>query len=312
MEPEEKNNNVSRKSLKPVVYIIVLLMVLASAALLIFNYVNNNNNNEVLATVNGEEITRDELYDAMFTNGGREILERLISNRLILQEAKKLEVSVSEGDIDAEIGKVIQENFYGAEDYFYQALEQYGITEEALRNDLEIELLLHKIVRDQLKVTEEDTREYFTENQYLFNTPEQVEARHILVETLEEAEEVIRLLDEGQDFSELAKEHSIDTVSAQQGGKLGFFQRGEMVAEFEEAAFNLTIGSRSDPVETQHGFHIIEVLDRKEAHEAAFDEVKETAEEKLLEELVYEKMEEHMNLLREEADIKYQVKGKER
>lgn len=306
MEPEEKKN-VSRKGFMPVVYIVVLLIVLASAAVLIINFVNNNNNeSEVVAAVNGEEITKDELYDAMFTNGGREVLERLISNRLILQEAKELEISVDEEDIDAEIGKVIKENFYGAEDYFYQALEQYGLTEEALRKDLEIELLFRKIVREQIEITDEEVREYYTENQYLFNTPEQVEARHILVETLEEAEDVVQLLDEGQDFSELAKEHSIDTVSAEQGGNLGFFQRGEMVAEFEEAAFNLAIGSRSAPVETVHGFHIIEVLDRREAHEATFDEVKEAAEEKLLEELVYEKMEEQINLLREKADIKYQ------
>ena len=305
MESEEKNN-VSRKNFRPAVYIIVLFIVLVSAAAVLLFYYGNNNNSEVLATVNGEEITRNELYDAMFTNGGKEILERLITNRLILQEAKKLKISVSEEDIDTEIGKVIKENFYGAEDYFYQALEQYGITEDALRDDLKIELLLRKIVRDQITVTEEDTREYFIENQYLFNTPEQVEARHILVETRDEAEEIIQLLDEGQDFSELAKEHSIDTVSAQQGGNLGFFQRGEMVAEFEEVAFNLAVGSRSGPVETTHGFHIIEVLNRREAHEATFDEVKEAAEEKLLEKLVYEKMEEQINRLREEADIKYQ------
>ncbi|MGI6318959.1 MAG: foldase [Firmicutes bacterium] len=305
MESEEKKN-VSRKSFIPVVYIVVLLIVLASAAVIIINFVNNNNDSEVVASVNGEEITKDDLYDAMFANGGREILDRLISNRLILQEAEALEISVSEEDIDAEIGKVIQENFYGAEDYFYQALEQYGLTEETLRNDLEIELLLRKIVRNQIEITDKDVREYYTENQYLFNTPEQVEARHILVETLDEAEKVIQMLDEGQDFSELAKEYSIDTASAKQGGNLGFFQRGEMVAEFEEAAFNLAIGSRSAPVETMHGFHIIEVLDRREAHEATFDEVKEAAEEKLLEKLVYEKMEEQINRLREEADIKYQ------
>jgi len=305
MESEEKNN-VSRKNFRPVVYIIVLFIVLVSAAAVLLFYYGNNNNSEVLATVNGEEITRNELYDAMFTNGGKEILERLITNRLILQEAKKLKISVSEEDIDTEIGKVIKENFYGAEDYFYQALEQYGITEDALRDDLKIELLLRKIVRDQITVTEEDTREYFIENQYLFNTPEQVEARHILVETRDEAEEIIQLLDEGQNFSELAKEHSIDTVSAQQGGNLGFFQRGEMVAEFEEVAFNLAVGSRSGPVETTHGFHIIEVLNRREAHEATFDEVKEAAKDKLLEKLVYEKMEEQINRLREEADIKYQ------
>jgi foldase protein PrsA len=305
MESEEKNN-VSRKNFRPAVYIIVLFIVLVSAAAVLLFYYGNNNNSEVLATVNGEEITRNELYDAMFTNGGKEILERLITNRLILQEAKKLKISVSEEDIDTEIGKVIKENFYGAEDYFYQALEQYGITEDALRDDLKIELLLRKIVRDQITVTEEDTREYFIENQYLFNTPEQVEARHILVETRDEAEEIIQLLDEGQNFSELAKEHSIDTVSAQQGGNLGFFQRGEMVAEFEEVAFNLAVGSRSGPVETTHGFHIIEVLNRREAHEATFDEVKEAAEDKLLEKLVYEKMEEQINRLREEADIKYQ------
>ena len=159
MESEEKKTYPVRV-LFQVVYIVVLLIVLASAAVIIINFVNNNNDSEVVASVNGEEITKDDLYDAMFANGGREILDRLISNRLILQEAEALEISVSEEDIDAEIGKVIQENFYGAEDYFYQALEQYGLTEETLRNDLEIELLLRKIVRNQIEITDKDVREY--------------------------------------------------------------------------------------------------------------------------------------------------------
>jgi foldase protein PrsA len=81
--------------------------------------------------------------------------------------------------------------------------------------------------------------------------------------------ELIQLLDSGSDFAELARENSIDTASGAQGGNLGFFQRGDMVPEFEDIAFNLALNQRSDVVESQFGFHIIEVLDRNDAREVS-------------------------------------------
>ena len=93
-------------------------------------------------------------------------------------------------------------------------------------------------------------------------TAEQIHARHVLVETREEAEDALARLHDGEGFAELAAELSTDTTSGEEGGDLGWFARGKMVTEFEEAAFALEPGQLSEIVETQYGFHIIEVVER--------------------------------------------------
>ncbi|MCC0044480.1 MAG: peptidylprolyl isomerase [Brucellaceae bacterium] len=101
----------------------------------------------------------------------------------------------------------------------------------------------------------------------------EVRASHILVKTEEEAKDIIRQLGEGADFAELAKEHSSDG-SAQSGGDLGFFGPGRMVPEFEKAAFALEVGGHSqEPVQSQFGFHVIKLTDKRPQQPPAFDQV---------------------------------------
>ena len=294
-----------RKRLK-IAYDIMIIVALAVLMTIVsLRYVRPDS--EAVATVNGETITKDELYQAMLTEGGRQVLDRLITNLLILQEGKRLGITVTDEEIDARIQNLINANFYGMADSFYQALEQYGLTEESLKKDIKTELILRKIAGEQISISDEEAREYFKANQQNYNIPEQVEARHILVDTREEAEEILELLKSGRDFAELAGEYSKDTLSAEQGGNLGFFQRGEMVPEFEEAAFSLPVNQVSDPIETTYGFHIIEVLGRKAAKEVAFEEVEEKVREALLEEQTMEQMNKQANLLREQASIEYKL-----
>ena len=294
-----------RKRLK-IAYDIAIIVALAVLVTIVsLRYVKPDS--EVVATVNGETITKDELYQAMLTEGGRQVLDRLITNLLILQEGKRLGITVTDEEIDARIQNLINANFYGMADSFYQALEQYGLTEESLKKDIKTELILRKIAGEQISISDEEAREYFKANQQNYNIPEQVEARHILVDTREEAEEILELLKSGRDFAELAGEYSKDTLSAEQGGNLGFFQRGEMVPEFEEAAFSLPVNQVSDPIETTYGFHIIEVLGRKAPKEVAFEEVEEKVREALLEEQTMEQMNKQANLLREQASIEYKL-----
>src|SRR5205814_7002330 len=93
---------------------------------------------------------------------------------------------------------------------------------------------------------------------------EEVRARHILVESKDKAREIFEKIAHGSDFAQLAKQHSKDPGSKDQGGELGFFVRGQMVPQFEEAAFKLKQGEVSEPFESQFGWHIIRVDERRQ------------------------------------------------
>jgi peptidyl-prolyl cis-trans isomerase C len=138
-----------------------------------------------------------------------------------------------------------------------------------------ISLLLEKEVEDKAKVTEKDVKDYYETHKQDLTTNAQVRASHILLKTEEEANAVRDQLNKGGDFAKIAKEKSLDTGSAKNGGDLGFFSRGQMVPEFEHAAFGLKVGEVSNPVKTQFGYHIIKVTDRKEGSVADFDKVKD-------------------------------------
>lgn len=102
-------------------------------------------------------------------------------------------------------------------------------------------------------------------------TAEQARARHILVETEEEAQTVVERLEAGEDFGDLAQELSLDTASGVDGGDLGFVPQGRFVEPVDEAVFNLPIGETSEPIESQFGWHVIEVLEREERELSAID-----------------------------------------
>jgi len=287
------------------VFIFVGVLILIGALLLLVN--NIGRGDQAVASVNGEDISKEELYQAMLEGNGRDILDQLILERLVLQEGNKLGIVVSEADIDAELGRVVEESFRGDMEQFRLALLEYGITEEHVRERIKIERILETIAEGRLEITEETEKEYFAANQDTFGTPEQVEARHMLLTTREEAEAMLLRLDGGADFAELAKEYSQDPASAAQGGALGFFAQGKMVPEFDEAAFKLAPGQRSGIVETSFGFHIIEVLNRQEAKEVTFAEVRDTVRERMTEELLPGKISEIIDTIRREADVVYHI-----
>ncbi|MCR3922886.1 MAG: peptidylprolyl isomerase [Firmicutes bacterium] len=277
--------------------LIILLVITIAGAIFV------NQRSEVVATVNGEKITKDQLYEAFVANGGSTVLEQLVSDRIITQEAKNLGVEVTEEELDAQIEKLIAENYYGMEEYFQQALDQYGITKETLKESMRPELLLLGIVRSKTEVTDEEVEAYFVEHQEDFNIPEKIEVRHILVESEEEANDVFALLQGGGDFAELAKEYSKDPGSASEGGALGLVGHGAFVKEFEEVAFTLPVGEFSEPVESEHGFHIIEVTKKQEAEEVEFADVTEQVKEAVLTAKVNAQVEQEYTTLREDADV---------
>jgi peptidyl-prolyl cis-trans isomerase C len=130
---------------------------------------------------------------------------------------------------------------------------------------------------------------------------EEVSARHILVESKDKARELFEKLAHGSDFAQLAKEHSKDPGSKDQGGQLGFFTRGQMVPQFEEAAFKLGKGEVGEPFQSQFGWHIVRVDDRRQRPVPRFEAIKE----RMVADMIHKKAQQIAGDLRGKAQIEY-------
>lgn len=210
---------------------------------------NNADNSEKVVQSDAGDITKDELYEAMKETYGQQVLQQLVYEKVL-----SAKYEVTDEELDAKFNEVKEQ--LGAN--FEMALAQYQMTEETFRDSLKLDLLVEKAATADIKVTDEEIQEYYD------NYKPKIRARHILVEDEAKAKEVKSKLDAGGDFAELAKEYSTDTVSAEAGGDLDWFGPGEMVPEFEEAAYALDVNQISDPVQTQHGFHVIQVTEKEE------------------------------------------------
>jgi peptidyl-prolyl cis-trans isomerase C len=162
---------------------------------------------------------------------------------------------------------------------------------------------LAKVVMKNVTVSEADLKEYYTQNKEKLGVPEQVRARHILFnvdpassedekkQTKARAQAILKRVKAGEDFEKLARDYSDDQTSKKKGGDLGYFSPGQMVPEFEGVAFYTDPGETSDIVETKYGYHIIKVVDHKEARQRSFAEMKDYIKEKLQQQLVMFKVE---------------------
>jgi foldase protein PrsA len=239
-------------------------------------------NDKIVARVNNEVITKDELYEFLVKENGQTALNSLIATKIVELEAKSQDIKATEEDVQKEMDTIAEQ--YGGQDAFEQFLIMYGYSMDDIKNNIEMNLNIKRLLEPDLKIEEDEMKAYFETNKERFDEKEQVKASHILVDSEDKAKEVKEKLLAGEDFAKLAKDYSIDTGNNQQGGELGFFARGEMVHEFEDAAFSLEIGKISDPVKTNHGYHIIKVEDKKQAKEATYEENKAAIKEILLEE----------------------------
>lgn len=216
---------------------------------------------------------------------GQAIINQMIDDVLVKREAESRGITVTEDEVLAEVGSsfgyypdgyptftpaptaepvedgedtdvaatpmpeptsVTEAEFEQSVSDYLDAFDQYGVTREALFDLIEAQLYREKL-SDELA-------------EGIDNMEDQVWARHILVEDEETAESVLERLEAGESFEDLAAELSIDTSNAQEGGDLGWFREGMMVGPFNDAAFGAEVGEVVGPVETQFGYHIIEVL----------------------------------------------------
>ena len=244
-----------------------------------------------------------------------EIIKRLVDQELLLQESKRRGVEVSQEEIDAEFDK------YGArfpdEETLKSNLAEMGYTVETLKEQIgkymHITTFVEEMVTQEISVSPQEIRTFYDENPEYFTQPEQIQASHILLtfgeeagrtkaEAEELAESLISRLAEGADFAELAASHS-EGPSAERGGELGPFGKGQMVPEFEEAAFALETGEISGVVETDFGLHIIKVTDKTEEEIVPLETVSPTIENHLKQRGTAEAMEKLLASLREEGEV---------
>jgi peptidyl-prolyl cis-trans isomerase C len=265
---------------------------------------------DVVARVNGQAISRDDLQQAvgqLEARAGqgvpsdqrdrivRGVLDQLIAYRLLAQESASRSVAVPDADVDARIGQIRSQ--FPSEQEFAQTLAQRQLTLESLRADvrqgLQIDKMIDTEVAGRVAVTAEQVNDFYAKNPAEFLQAERVRASHILIRVPEGADAAAKeqartraagILEDvkaGRDFAALAKEHSQDPGSAPSGGDLGFFERGQMVGPFEQAAFSLAPGQSSELVETQFGFHIIKVAEKQTPRTVPLDEVRTQVEQYL-------------------------------
>ncbi|MET0576088.1 MAG: peptidylprolyl isomerase [Mesorhizobium sp.] len=214
--------------------------------------------NAVLATVNGHNITEADL-------------------------------ALAESDLDPQFSRLPQEQRRAAA--LSAVIEIRLLSDKAVADGLDkqpdfqrrMEFLKQRALHSALvelevaaKVTDEEIRARYDKEIAATPPANEVHARHILVKTKEEADAIVKQLDGGADFQKLANEHTTDPSGKTSGGDLGYFAAGQMVPEFEKAAFALEVGAfTKEPVQSQFGWHIIKLEDKRAQQPPAFDQVKE-------------------------------------
>ncbi len=226
----------------------------------------------------GEGVSSEELKELK-----RSLLNQLIEEHLILQEAKKAGIRVSEEELTEET-KALKE---GLEDEkFTEAIiSRYGAMEvwqTELKKKLIIKKTVDMIVNSTVEVTAQEAQKYYNENKKDYAVPEQVHAMMIVVATEEEAKKARKLVFSGK-FEDVAKEFSTGP-EASSGGDLGFFGKGDMPLEFEETVFSLPLGRISKIKKSPYGYHIFKVVERTKGRKPTFKDVQEKITEKLLRE----------------------------
>jgi len=258
-----------------------------------------------------------QLSDADLTTVKNRILENLIDTEVLYQQSQKEGVKVDDQAINEQI-ETIKKRF-SDEAAYKKALEGMDVSEKEIRAQIQrglaINQLLDTNVRPKITVTEEESKKFYNNNPNLFKQPEQVKASHILIKMAPNAEESIKIqarkkietvqikVRQGEDFGLLAKANS-EGPSAQREGDLGYFRRGQMVKSFEDAAFALNVGKVSGIVETQFGYHLIKVTDKKLARTIPYKEVQFRLEQHLKKEKEKTEIQGYIKNLKKSAKIK--------
>ena len=239
-------------------------------------------------------------------------LDQAIGAKLLLDQAARLDIPVTEKDIDAEVARVVQQ--VGGEENYKKALAAQGISEADFRKELEkgarVNMLVNQACAHVADPTEDEVTAFYEAHKQEYVEPHQVLCQHILVKgsndaALDKIKEIReRIVNDKADFAEEAKKHS-DCPSGAQGGSLGWFGRGMMVPEFDKAAFEMKKGEVSGVVTTEFGYHIIYKADERGGGQQTIVDVHDQIKDLLRHEARGKAMDAYVAELREKATIEY-------
>lgn len=271
--------------------------------------VNNYIENQKMFGVTVKDEEKDKLK--------KDILNELISAELLYQASQKAGLGDLNKEVDSQLENI--KKGFGSDEEFQKVLKERGIETKDLKEDIKkgvyINAYLEKDVFSKLSpMTEDEKKQEYEANKDKLNVPDEVKASHVLIKvgekaTPEEKQKAKEKIDalraramSGEDFAKLAKENSEDG-SASNGGDLGYFKQGDMVKPFEDAAFGLEKDQISPVVETQFGYHVIKVADKKAAHALTYEEVSKDIEKFLMNKHKRDAVNKNTESLRKNAKI---------
>ena len=250
----------------------------------------------------------------------RKLLDRLVEEKLIDQEVKKMGLKLTGKEVEAAIEDIKQKNGM-AQEQFEKALATEGVNFEGFKKEIEKQMLRMKalglLMKTEAKPGEKEFRAFYQKNMDRYRRAETFRPAHILFsvpkgatseeiqEIRKKCEKVLERIKKGDDFGEMAALYSED-ASAKNGGELGFFKKGDLIPVLEREALRLRVGEVSGIVRTDFGFHIIKLLDRKSG-EPAFEEVREKVEVDFKEKEMERSIRQLMTTLKEKAVIEIKL-----
>lgn len=285
----------------------------------------------ILAVVNDEIVTDQDLqvvmapvvaqyrtmyagkeFDEKVQEARREFLNKVIDDKLILSEAKRLQVTVKDSDVDEMLADV--RNKFPSREAFLSAIQEQGLTEKKLWNRFRDQLITQRLVASEVKsrvsVSPGEVNEYYKEHSEEFKQGDRVRLQHILVRlssrSEEEASALVREISDklkaGGSFEELAKAHS-EGAEASEGGMMGWIEKGQLMGEIDEKVFMLQAGELTEPIKSSLGYHLFKVIERDRSTVKPITEVRSQIQDVLFKKKLTERLETWMKSLKKNAYI---------